>query len=357
MKRADHVPVPLSDARIERQWAAIDKLGLPGPVQAHGFRNRVLIAVSSLGLVASLAAFALLRGPAPLRPGALVESAHAEIAVQLEDGSRVALAPESRLRLLANEEQAVQLELSAGSAHFAVEKRAERSFAVQVGAARFVVIGTRFRIEREEKNGGLQVTLRVSEGVVEVQREDLEGGEPRRVHAGEAWTATLRAPQTPAPAPTTAIAPVAELEAEPEPDSLLEPESAPTSSSGSAGPSAADVFRRASLARRAGQMREAAEGYAKLLERFPRDPRAGLSAFELGRLRMDALSDPEGAIDALERALRSRSTTSFQEDALARIVMARDALAETELCKKARARYLRKYPSGVHAASLAQRCQ
>jgi hypothetical protein len=104
-------------------------------------------------------------------------------------------------------------------------------------------------------------------------------------------------------------------------------------------------------------MREAADGYEKLLERFPRDARAGLSAFELGRLRMDALGDPAGAIEALERALRSRRTSSFQEDALARIVMARDALAENELCKKARARYLAKYPSGVHAASLAQRCQ
>jgi hypothetical protein len=71
---------------------------------------------------------------------------------------------------------------------------------------------------------------------------------------------------------------------------------------------------------------------------------------------MDALSNPRGAIEALERSLHGASTASFHEDALARIVIAHDALGEHESCRKVRERYLARYPSGVHAIALAQRC-
>jgi hypothetical protein len=104
-------------------------------------------------------------------------------------------------------------------------------------------------------------------------------------------------------------------------------------------------------------MRDAADAYADLLARHPGDARAGLSAFELGRIRMDALDDHAGAIQALERALAAGSNASFHEDALARIVVASDALGRGDACRKARARYLERYPDGVHANALAARCR
>jgi tetratricopeptide (TPR) repeat protein len=121
--------------------------------------------------------------------------------------------------------------------------------------------------------------------------------------------------------------------------------------------SAAGLFRLASVARRAGRLREAADDYAALLERHPADARAGLSAFELGRIRMDALGEPLAAIEALERAAATGARTSFHEDALARIVVANDALGRREACRRARERYLAGYPNGVHARALLAQCR
>ena len=72
---------------------------------------------------------------------------------------------------------------------------------------------------------------------------------------------------------------------------------------------------------------------------------------------MDALGDRRGAIDALERAVAAGATASFHEDALARMVVAYDAEGRRDACRKARERYLARYPSGVHAHVLAGRCQ
>jgi tetratricopeptide (TPR) repeat protein len=116
------------------------------------------------------------------------------------------------------------------------------------------------------------------------------------------------------------------------------------------------IFQRANLARRAGQMSDAADAYAELLRKHHNDRRAGLSAFELGRIRMDALDDPRGAVKAFTQALRLSPDAGFREDALARIVFAQDALGQRVACKNARDRYLAGYPQGVHVASLTARC-
>lgn len=371
MKLSEHTRSPVTDARIERQWAALEER-LPHGNMAPRRSARMLALLSMLGLAATAGVAALMlalsAARTPLPPGARIESAKAEVAVGLEDGSRVQLAPESQLRLLVNEESAVQLELAEGSAHFDVSHQKRRMFAVKVGAAEIRVIGTRFRVLREETAEGMRVSLRVQEGIVEVRRSDLDADEPRRVRAGETWSALL-------PGSIKAVAPVAAKPSANENGSKAasgqpEPATAPSVAPSQPAPrsveieqaapsraSASELFRRASVARRAGRMQDAATEYAELLERFPKDSRAGLSAFELGRLRMDALGNPRGAIEALELAVHGRSPSSFHEDALARIVIAYDALAQTESCKNARQRYLARYPGGVHAVALSQRCK
>jgi hypothetical protein len=81
-----------------------------------------------------------------------------------------------------------------------------------------------------------------------------------------------------------------------------------------------------------------------------------LVAFELGRIRMDALSQPRAAVEAFTVALRTAPRASFREDALARIVVANDQSGEYEACRDARERYLKDFPSGVHVLALAGRC-
>src|SRR4029077_978884 len=106
------------------------------------------------------------------------------------------------------------------------------------------------------------------------------------------------------------------------------------------------LFLRANVARRAGLMQDAAEAYAELLRLFPRDGRAAVSAFELGRIRMDALDDPRGAAQAFGEALRLSKRGQFREDALARLAIASDMIGDLESCKKHRERYLADFPTG-----------
>ena len=103
-------------------------------------------------------------------------------------------------------------------------------------------------------------------------------------------------------------------------------------------------------------LREAAQAYQTLLSTYPRDPRAGLAAFELGRLRMDRLGDLSGAVKALERAVALAPGSSFREDALARLVTAYASVHNRSGCEQARERYLREFPAGVRKRTVAAAC-
>jgi len=372
---ADHMRARTPQARIERQWAALQAAGLPGPATGRG-RLRSTLVISSALLAGAIAATLWVTSSRQLAPlpagavavGAVIESADTPIAVQLNDGSRVELSPRARLRLLKNAASEVALDLRAGKARFAVTHNRARAFKVQAGVAEVSVVGTRFELERSSEAGGVRLRVAVSEGIVEVRRQD--DPDVRRLRAGESWSALVPTLVTPPKQAEQEAQPDVEAEAEaetaPEGEAEVAIDSEPTEDQPAADTrsaqntrerGAAHVFERANLARRAGRMREAADAYAQLLARYPQDRRAGLSAFELGRIRMDALSDPAGAIEALERALRAGDSASFHEDALARMVVAYDAQGRREACSLARERYLARYPNGVHAHVLSLRCR
>ena len=132
--------------------------------------------------------------------------------------------------------------------------------------------------------------------------------------------------------------------------------SATAHASNSTQPSAREMFEQATGLWREGRAQEAAQAYQNLLSTYPRDARAGLAAFELGRLRMDRLGDVPGALRALERAVTSAPGAGFREDALARVVRASAALGNASRCASAREQYLREYPNGVHRLSVAKSC-
>src|SRR6185369_2422160 len=116
------------------------------------------------------------------------------------------------------------------------------------------------------------------------------------------------------------------------------------------------LLERAQIAWRAGRMNEAAADYAEVLDRHPADPRAALAAFELGRIQMDHLADLTGATASFERALHLGPRASFQEDTLARLAQASDRLGRGADCRRARQRYLREYPNGLHVTRVSELC-
>jgi TolA-binding protein len=116
------------------------------------------------------------------------------------------------------------------------------------------------------------------------------------------------------------------------------------------------LFARALEARRGTDPLEAESTLQAFLARYPKDRRAGVAAFELGRLRMDVSHDNAGALSALSRALTLSPRAAFAEDALARIVQVHHASGDRRACAEGKAAYMKRYPAGAYAASLAPLC-
>jgi Tfp pilus assembly protein PilF len=116
------------------------------------------------------------------------------------------------------------------------------------------------------------------------------------------------------------------------------------------------LLERAREARRQRRPRDAERSYEQVLADFPQSRFASLAAFELGRLRMDALDDLAGAVRALERSLRSPGQ-DHREDALGRLVQLTRELGRKSECEVWRARYLKQFPEGAHLTSMERGCE
>jgi transmembrane sensor len=331
------VSVPFEDrvteARLSRQWRNVrDGLEKKRPRRWPV----VLAAAITVGAIVAIA-FAVWPRPSPAAwSGTAVETQATEQQIELADGTRVVVEPESRLSVCA--EAGVCLVVDRGRARFDVTKDQDRVFRVRAGDVEVRVVGTRFTVTHRVETGRAETVVEVNEGVVEVR---AGGGDPRRVSAGQRFAMTFGENEPP-PEPNAVEEPV-----EPEP-AVRRPTEPPSQEE-------ADALFEEARAARAGDPALAAQRYGEFVRRFPRDPRAGLAAFELGRIRMDSLGDPAGAVAPLGRALRS-SGGAFREDALARLVRVHARLGNTDRCTELRERYLRLYPSGAYRAAVAGLC-
>lgn len=347
---AHHVRVDLSEPRVDRLWGGVSaRLGSPR-------RGRGWLWATAVACTAAVVIFVVVRGRgggagedgpiagASAWEGAQLETAADALAVTLVDGSSVKVEPRSRVELRDRTPSALKLVLARGRIACDVTHREGRSFVVAAGGVEVRVVGTRFTVANEAAEAGRRVEVRVERGVVEVRGAD---DEVVRVEAGHSWsqvtkTEALAAPETVAEAPTAA---------DDEAAAPAAPAGKPRPAARAAHPAAADaraLFEQARSQWRAGKMAEAAQTYQALLAAHPRDPRAGLAAFELGRLRMDRLSDLPGAVQALEQAVALAPGAELREDALARLVAAAAGAHDHARCARARTRYLTDYPSGVH---------
>jgi TolA-binding protein len=358
-----HVEPELGQARIDAQWTRIaERLPVPRRLARPLSLAAVGMCVAALALVWVWQAD--LPSGGSVWEGSRVASEDAPVDVSLAEGTHIELDPRSEVQLLTSSPHTVQMELRAGSARFDVAKRRARRFSVHAGAVEVLVTGTQFRVTRSQS--GQRVHVTVEEGSVEVRRA---GAEAVRLAAGESWTVeepklAVTPPKSVVDEPWVDSGEVDEPGEEPaSPDARerrrarrrerdreqAQPQPAPASP-------AQQLFERANVARRAGLLREAAGLFDELVAQHPQDRHAALSAFELGRMRMDSFGDMRGAVEALERALALDSRRAFAEDALARLTLAHEALGDARSCARARERYLARYPEGVHARYLLERC-
>lgn len=366
---ARYVEPPLPEARVHRLWTGVETRLRAGPRRP---RWRFAAVVATVAVVATGAA---LIGPrvsnAPMTASAwqnakLVTGSDA-MDVALDDGSRIRLDSSTALQVTESETRSVRLRLQHGRVLCDVKHEPERAFHVHAAGVDVRVVGTRFSVAVDDTALETKVQVHVERGAVEV-RSPNKPDQVRRLTAGETWSITTRkqieplpesAPAASAPAPTGAVA-------------LPEPASPPTPVTSGAAPrgpnganeveptvetgSAKQLLELAGDARRAGHAERAAAAYEALLRRFPGDSRAGLAAFELGRLRMDRLGDNAGAVQALSRAIQLAPGSGMQEDALARLTQLYERLGRSAECRRTRQHYIDRYPNGVHLAAIRQRC-
>jgi hypothetical protein len=213
-----------------------------------------------------------------------------------------------------------------------------RAFEVAVGQRTVRVVGTRFHLFAD----GPRFSVSVSRGRVRVEGAEGNGfQEVAELGPGETFARGFDVadaavspdpPATVSATPSSTPAPIAHVE------------------------SASEIFSRAQSARLAGRAAEAARAFDDLRLHHRTDARAGLAAFELGRIRLDDLADPAGAADAFQDAIALSPGASYREDAEARRVEALDSLHDGARCITARDAYLARYPSGVFRAAVARRC-
>ena len=351
-----HVAVDASEARLARIWSGVSD-GLARrdmPARRYAVRGAAVLAVAAAALLAVFGV-AKLRDPivagSPFDQAAL-ETAGDALVVDLHDGSRIELDAQTRVEVVESVEENLSMRLRRGRVTVDLVPKPGRRFTLFASSVEVRVTGTRFSVELAPN--GERVEVAVERGSVEVSWP-LAAEPKRRLAAGERWSIDLR--------PSERARPAAPANA-PEPDTApqaREPASDPSdrpvdTADASPAPGPRELLDLGNAARRAGDNAGAARAYEALLSKHASDPRAGLAAFELGRLRMGPLGDVRGAVQAFRRAIALAPGAGVREDAMARLVEAHAKLGELAQCRTARDAYLASYPRGVHAASVATKC-
>ncbi len=350
-----------SPIRVRRQWDAIAGRLQPGPSKPM----RLRWAGGALVLCTLVGAWFLFRlGPLNLPAlveGTVVESgASGARSVTLADGTQLVLSAGSRLQFVALQPKQVEVSIERGGVEFDVTHVNGRRFGVRAGEVRILVVGTRFRVQVVENSPSQPVRVSVERGAVDVI-VDGDGSGPLRVAAGEAWPLPLTVDSTRTEARRVEDRADAQAPAAVEPAGSGTPFHPSTKSHepplGEPEQGAKELFEAGERARSAGQLAAAAAAFDELRRRFRRDGRAGLAAFELGRLELEQLSRPANAARAFRDAIALAPTAPFREDAEARLVQALEASGEQSACAKAKQGYLARYPHGAHAAIVVERCR
>ncbi|HET7538556.1 MAG TPA: FecR domain-containing protein [Polyangiaceae bacterium] len=362
-----YVQPEVNEARVERLWQNVSRRLDVRP--SHALRWVLLTAAVSGAAAGSLfwqksrpsSVPVAGAGEHALLADAKLETKSDELSVTLNDGSSLKLRAQSEVQVHSSQSSSIALQLTRGELWCDVTHRDERKFKVVAGDVEVRVVGTQFSV-KTLAGASPRVEVSVTRGVVEVSSA-RRPGVVARVGAGQSWIQdAASAPHASESAPTAepgsgdATQPDATQPDATQPDAKAASASAAPSAMTAGIPSARDLFERAAESRRAGDPAAAAHAYEELLRLHPGDARASLSAFELGRLRMDRLGDLGGAITALERAVATNIGPSFREDALARLVSVYASKGNVAACQRARDRYLSSYPTGVHATTVASRC-
>jgi FecR-like protein len=362
---ADFVRAAMPDERLWQLWDGIER----GEAHARARRRRLRQSASGAALLGVLVlALTFMRsapGPAAgasIDPDTSASNGQAARHLSLADGSVLALADGSNARVVTMTTLEVRVRLDQGSVECEVPPVPGRRFVVEAAGFEVVVKGTHFSVslagEGDSTHG---VSVGVERGLVEIREA------PDRVLAllgpGQRWSSERNGAAPPA-APTEGLPRAASPVVPPVATAASASASAPTRAPGpaptlpprAAPPGPRALFKRGNTARLRGNTRDAEAAFDELRRRYPTDARAGYAAFMLGRLRLDALADPNGAVDAFSFAVAHPGSGFFLEDAEARLIEALAQAGRGDDCRSARDRFLASHPQAARARVVAQWC-
>jgi transmembrane sensor len=238
----------------------------------------------------------------------------------LSDGSRLELSHSARVEVRTETSTRMELVQVGGRVHYEVARVPTRVFVIRAGNAQVEVIGTVFVVSFE----GDKIVIRVERGRVHVS------GTGNEAELGVGDELTLSAQE--APPMQTASPPQADVRAEP-----------------MSAKSVSALLERADAERTAGDLAGAAATLRDFVTRHPNDPGAVLGWFTLGKVERTRARAVVAA-----RAFRTSFSLApdgpLAEDALAEEATAWAAANNATEVRAAVERYLRRFPSGTHAA-------
>lgn len=291
---------------------------------------------------------------------------------QFSDGSKLVVAPHTRLRVVRNTPTAMVMALEQGRARYVVEKRTERTWQVDCGLAIVEVTGTKFWAERLEH----EVKVAVQEGSVLVRSPYLARG-AQTLRASEQVTINKPLPPVPKqsvsspvslPTPTARTHPVAPEPVPTEPKLTWQQAAAQGDFAQVATIVDAQGLERTLEAivdpetliqlsdslRIAGRYRQAVQALRYFNQRFSQDPRASQVAFSLGKLYLEQLRDPRQAAQVFEDLVEHGAPAGLIDDVYLRWIEALVKSGQKSKAKLVADDYIQKYPSGHRIQDIKQ---
>jgi TolA-binding protein len=247
----------------------------------------------------------------------------------LDDGSDIAPATEATV-LQVTEQSAARttVHLRSGGARFRVRHDGRRLFRVEVGPLEIEDLGTVFHIDHQ---AGGKIHVAVFEGRVAVlyparkTRIELGAGEERIFTTTEPSEAASPTDGHESTVMARSARSAAHTHGPDDPSSLL---------------FAADS------ARRSHHPQAAVAPLRRIVEHYPKDPRAPSAAFTLGWVLLTDLGHARGAAEAFMQAERLAPRGALAEDAAARVAEAWQKAGDSRRAAEAARHYEKAYPNG-----------
>jgi transmembrane sensor len=336
-------------------------------------RARVIVVAAAAAIVLALGLAWARRGadvgPLRMADGAPIAALSMPRAYPLSDGSRIELAEGATFTATTSTASAFEGALRGGTATFDVVPGGPRRWAIDCGLARVEVVGTRFVIDARTERVAVRVErghvrVRGAQGVTELKAGESVVVEAPRATAIPAEVPTIDLRDLPAATTTATASPTAtnttatadprwrELARAGDNRAAYDALGAPGVVGASAGATVDDLFALADVARLSGHPTEAIAPLERILGTHAADPRAGMAAFTLGRVELDALSHPARAATAFARAIALGVPGGLLEDAHARLVESRARAGDRAGARAAYEAYLRAFPNGSRAAAM-----